>query len=138
MNYDIGILIKMIDNRLKASADASLKQYNLTLSQTQVLDYVHFQGGQTTQKDVEDYLGVAHPTVVGIISRLEKNGFLSCYIDPDNRRNKIVCSTEKAKEVKSIMRKEMKHTEKRITSKLSLEEIEELRRLLKVVYTNIE
>lgn len=138
MNYNIGMLLKMINDRLKTLADASLKENNLTLSQTRVLDFVHLQGDQTTQKEIEDYLGVAHPTVVGILSRLEKNGFLSCYLDPNNKRKKIVCNTEKATNLSTFMLKEMKQTEERLTANLSLAEVNELRRMLQIIYTNIE
>lgn len=137
MTYDIGVLLKMINDHLKANADASLKGHDLTLSQSRVLNFISSQGNRATQKDIEDYLGVAHPTVVGIISRLEKNGFLSCYFDPDNKRNKIVCATEKAIRLEGILREEMKRTEERLTANLSPKEVNELHRMLEILYSNI-
>lgn len=137
MVYDIGALLKMINDHLKANADAALKAHNLTLSQSRVLNFISSQGNQTTQKEIEDYLGVAHPTVVGIISRLEKNGFLFCYLDPGNKRSKIVCATEKAIRLGDVLSAGMKETEKRLTANLSPDEIKELHRMLEILYTNI-
>lgn len=138
MGKDIGPLIKMLNDKLKASADASLKESGLTFSQTIVMEFVHKQGGQTTQKEVEEHMGVAHPTVVGIISRLEKNGFLTCGMDESNRRNKIVRETDKALKMSKKMQSDRTKTERRLTKGLSDEELGELRRMLLKIYQNIE
>lgn len=138
MGKDIGPLIKMLNDKLKASADASLKKNRLTFSQTIVMEFIHSQGGQTTQKEVEEYMGVAHPTVVGIISRLEKNGFLSCSMDESNRRNKVVRETDKALKMSKFMLNERTKKERQLTKGLSDEELNELRRMLLKIYQNIE
>lgn len=138
MAHDIGKLLKLLNDRLKTSADASLKESGLTLSQTRVLEFIHVQGERTTQKEIEDYLEVSHPTVAGIISRLEKNGFLSCYLDPNNKRSKIVCNTEKARALSAFMMEEMKRTEQMLTAGLTEEEVGELRRMLQIMYGNIK
>lgn len=135
---NIGYLLKQLNDRIKIYADASLKKNNVTFSQTIVLEFIHSQGGETTQKEIEDYLGVAHPTVVGLVSRLEKNGFLTCFTDQENRRNKIVCITEYARKLGDAMQAEMDTTEQRLISGLSENEIAELRRMLRILYRNME
>lgn len=134
---DIGALMKQISDKLQKSADASLKKSGLTMSQARALEYVHSQGGKTTQKEVEDYLGVSHPTVVGLISRLEKSGFLNCYQDAKNRRNKIVQETEKSQQIADLMYSDMDYTEKQIINGFSEEETEQLRKYLLIIYSNI-
>lgn len=138
MQDDIGRLIKMIHDRLKTRMDAMLKENDLTLSQMRVLEFVHRQKDQTTQKEIEDYLGVAHPTVVGIVSRLEKNGFLRCYRHPDNKRNKIVCSTEKASSLSSFLSENKKQIDMQIKTGLSDHEVSELYRILQIILHNVE
>lgn len=135
---NIGYLLKQLNDRIKIYADASLKKNNVTFSQTIVLEFINSQGGETTQKEIEDYLGVAHPTVVGLVSRLEKNGFLTCFTDQENRRNKIVCITEYARKLGDAMQAEMDTTEQRLISGLSENEIAELRRMLRILYRNME
>lgn len=61
----IGYLVKMIDDKMKVKADADLTHYDLTLSQCRVLTFLQSQEGQATQKEIEDFLEVSHPTVVG-------------------------------------------------------------------------
>ena len=67
---DVGYFIKNINDRLKVRADADLKSYNLTLAQSRVLAFLNNQGGSATQKEIEVFLEVSHPTVVGIVSRM--------------------------------------------------------------------
>ena len=67
MKNDVGYLIKRINDKLAVRADAELKQYHLTMSQGRVFLYLSSRGGQATQKEIETFLGVAHPTVVGIV-----------------------------------------------------------------------
>ena len=70
LQKDIGYLIKNINDKLKVKADADLKHSKLTLAQSRVLAFLDSQGGQATQKEIEVYLEVSHPTVVGIISEI--------------------------------------------------------------------
>lgn len=72
LNQPIGYLLKQITDKLKMSADAFFKEKNLTFAQVRVLEYVMGKGGNTTQKFIEEYLDVSHPTVAGIVSRMEK------------------------------------------------------------------
>lgn len=135
---EIGPLLKMLSNRLKTSADASLKKSNVTLAQTQLMKFVHQHGGRTTQNEIKEYLDIAHPTAVGIISRLEKNGFLYCYLDPGNRNRKIVCTTKKAEALGEHMYAEMRRAEETLTRGLSDTELLELSRMLRILYRNLE
>lgn len=134
---DIGLLIKKLNDKIKASADASLKEYGITFSQTLVIEFLYNQGGQATQKEIEEHMRVSHPTVVGIISRLEKNGFVICFMEEKNRRNKIVRATDKAINMISIMHIETRKMEKELTKSLSESEITELRRMLTTLYKNL-
>lgn len=95
MEQTIGYLLKRISDRLKVNADANLKELGITLTQAQILAIVKQAGGQTTQKEVERALRVSHPTVVGVVARLEQGGFLDTWPANDNR-NKMVRLTAKA------------------------------------------
>ena len=47
--YPIGCLLKMITDKIKIQADASLAQHDLTLTQSRVLDDLARHGGTATQ-----------------------------------------------------------------------------------------
>ena len=87
---DLGYLIKQISDKMRANADAVFRKHGLTYSQVHVLSFVQACGGSATQKEIEIYLDVSHPTIVGLVSRLEKSGFVTSHVDENNRRNKIV------------------------------------------------
>lgn len=135
---DIGYLIKNINDKLKVKADADLKQSNLTLAQSRVLAFLASQGGQATQKEIEVFLEVSHPTVVGIISRMEQNNHLICWIDEKDKRNKIVALTEQAKALGDEMEQRVAANERRLLASLSEEEIEQLKQILLIIYNNLE
>lgn len=135
---DIGYLIKNINDKLKVKADADLKQSKLTLSQSRVLAFLDNQGGQATQKEIEVYLEVAHPTVVGIISRMEQNGHLRCRVDETDKRNKIVALTEQAKALGEEMEQRLSANEEKLLASFSEEEIKKLRQMLLTIYHNLE
>lgn len=135
---DIGYLIKIINDKLKVKADADLKHSNLTLAQSRVLAFLDSRGGQATQKEIEFYLEVSHPTVVGIISRMEQNGHLQCWIDETDKRNKIVALTEQAKALGEEMKQRILANEKMLLASLSEADIKKLKQMLLVIYNNLE
>ena len=132
LKNDVGYLIKGINDKLKVKADAELKQYNLTMAQCRVLTYLSSQGGQTTQKEIEVFLNVSHPTVVGIVSRMEQNGYVTCWPCEDGR-NKYVKLTAQAEAIDRDMRENMHANEEMLLAPLSPEDRERLRDLLLTV-----
>ncbi len=135
---DVGHLLKIVTDRLKAHADEAHKKTGLTASQTQALRFIQMHGGKITQKELENFLNVSHPTVAGIVSRMEKKGFLTCYMDPSDRRNKIVCSTEKADAIDAKMRAGLAEMEARLLRSFTEEDIDTLRELLRRLYHNLD
>lgn len=135
---DVGYLIKNINDKLKAKADADLKHYNLTLAQSRVFAFLHSNGGQATQKEIEVFLEVSHPTVVGIVSRMEQNGYVTSWIDEHDRRNKIVRLTKQAETLGMDMEHNIFANEQKMLSSLSDADIERLREMLLTIYKNLE
>lgn len=123
---------------MKVSADASFKEKDLTFAQARVLEYVISKGGNTTQKSIEDYLDVSHPTVVGIVSRMEKSGYLVCHVDKEDKRNKIVEVTERAVCVSQELETGKTAQEEKLLKGLTREEIETLYRILCVIRKNVD
>ena len=129
LKSDVGYLIKRINDKLTVKVDAELKQFNLTTSQCRVFLYLSSRGGQGTQKEIETFLGVSHPTVVGLVSRMEQNGYVMCWPCEDGR-NKNVKLTPKAEDIDKDMKKNMQANEQKLLEPLSPEESEKLRDLL--------
>ena len=138
MEQDVGYKLKLITEKLKVRADADLKRHQLTLTQSRVLAFLNEKGGEATQKEIEDHLQVSHPTVVGIVSRMEQNGFLDTWFDPADRRNKMVRLTEKAHQMGRTMQQVTKEREQILLRSFSPAEAAELKRMLDRILKNIE
>lgn len=135
---DVGYLIKSINDRLKIKGDAELRLYNLTFAQSRVVAFLIEKGGCAMQKEIEDYLRVSHPTVVGIVSRLEQNGYIISCTDKHDKRNKLVQLTDKAKKISFDMQCQIEKNEQRLLCSLSDEDVEKLKQMLTVIYSNLE
>ena len=138
MNHGIGYQFKIINDRIKARADADLKTHDLTLTQTRVLGFLAESGGQATQKEIEADLQVSHPTVVGIISRMEQKGFLCTWTDPMDRRNKIVRLTDKAIKLDREIDATVAMQDEMLLRGLSEQQVDELRNCLARIVRNLE
>lgn len=133
----IEFFLKEIAVKLKICADSYLEKCGMTISQARLIELIDKNGGRATQKEIEDCLQVSHPTVKGIITRLEQKDLLHCYKDENDKRNKIVCLTEKAKGIVSEMYSARKDLESHIINGLSEKEVSELMRLLGHIYINL-
>lgn len=136
MNHHIGYLIKSINDKLKIKADEDLKSHNLTLSQSRIVLLLSKKHGGATQKDIEDELGVSHPTVVGLVSRMEQNGIVYTFFD-NKSRSKIVKLTEQAIPLSKDMEETISKNENEMLNGLSDSEIEQIEKSLKIILKNL-
>ena len=72
------IKIKRVSESIDRLLNVELSIDDLTLTQCRVLyTLLHMTNDRTaTQKELEDYLSISHPTAVGIFHRLESKGFI--------------------------------------------------------------
>lgn len=134
---DIGEKIKVVDDRLTSLAAATFKKYGVTLSQTRVLKYINDSGGEAFQTDIERYTGSSHPTVVGILSRLERDGFIESRYERDDKLRKKVVMTKKARNIGEGIFADVEKIESAMTAGFSRAEVNELKRLLDKIIDNI-
>jgi len=133
----VGYLLKQITDKIKVSADASLKNRELTLSQVRVLEFVSDYAEGVTQKAIEEHFQVSHPTIVGIITRMEKKGYLECWPDPADKRNKMVRLTAKAQSVSIEVKQERESWEMRLLKGFSEEQTGSLYEALYRILENV-
>lgn len=136
MNHHIGYLIKSINDKLKIKADEDLKSHNLTLSQSRIVLLLSKKHGGATQKEIEDELGVSHPTVVGLVSRMEQNGIVYTFFD-NKSRSKIVKLTEQAIPLSKDMEETISKNDNEMLNGLSDSEIEQIEKSLKIILKNL-
>ena len=138
MNKEIGFLMKLIQDNLDRHANQRFKSMDLTGSQVRLMKFLRSKEGKcATQKEIEQYLQVAHPTVVGIIQRLEKKGFLYTEFDQVDKRQKYVYLTDKEEQLYNKVLKDRMEIEHMIVKNLTEEQEEELKELLTIVLESV-
>ena len=134
---EINHLIRMISHKVRAKGDADLKERGLTFSQLQVLITLHRHGGSMSQRELEKELNISHPTVVGLVQRLEKNAYVESWTDETDKRIKHVKQSEKALKMKEEMRRRWSDMTTQMFHRLTDEEKEELYRMLSVISNDL-
>lgn len=137
MKEDVGYLIKNIADKMRVRADANMKRENITFQQSKVIAYLAKNDGQSTQKQIENFLRVSHATVAGILTRMEKNGFLTSCVDAKDKRNKIVSLTDKSVELWQELRCQIAKNEKELLEGVTQQQKENFLQVLKIVYQNL-
>lgn len=133
-----GFYIKRISDYIEADANRALEQYGITCSQARVLSFLLKSQDKTIiQKDIEDYFEIKHPTVIGILQRMEAKGLIVSSVDPNDKRQKIIKLTDSAFELEKKIADHVEDSEKRMAEGLTKEELETIKKLLYKVYKNI-
>ena len=136
---DIGFLFKVIQENADRHANQLFKPVDLTSSQVRMLKYLRQRGDTpTTQKDLEQYLQVTHPTVVGIVQRLEQKGFIRTEFDGSDKRKKYIYRTDKEEELYEQLINSHETYEHLLTKGMTREQVEQLHELLELVYENVK
>lgn len=137
MSRDFGYLFKHIQHQIKERMNYEMKDCNLTSQQGYVLYILEQNGGSLSQKEIEDKLNVSHPTIVGIITRMENNGFVKTHLLETDRRIKIVELTEIAYQFKETVERNRSKLNEEIVKGMSEEEMETLEHLLNRINNNL-
>lgn len=141
MNKNIGFYLKRINDIFTNGANQMLRETGITRSQTEILMFLNrnrIMEKNVTQKDIEEFFGLSHSTVIGILSRLKGKGFVEICVNESDRRFRDVSMTEKALELSDKMRNNMKKTEEFYSSVLTDEQAAELKKLLCIVYEGLK
>lgn len=139
MMSDIGYLLKVIQENAERYANQIYKPVDLTSSQVRLLKYIRdCEGRVATQKEIEHYFQVSHPTVVGIVQRLEHKGFVRTEMDEKDKRKKLIFLTEHEEELYQQMRSSHQEMEHILTTGMSQEQIRQLSDLLHMVLHNLK
>lgn len=137
---DIGSLIKAIANAKDAEENRQLRQYGITAMQMHVLLYLYdAKTHQCTLKELEKGLYVSQSTMAKLVRNLVEKKHLADYTeDPDDKRIKRVRLTQKAIPICQGAEHIVTGMENLLKEGLTLQEIGELRTLLKRVYDHLE
>ena len=100
----------------------ALAEMELTASQGPILGYIAHRETPPCAKDIEEEFHLSHPTVSGLLSRLEKKGFLEFFPDETDRRCKRIRLREKGLQCIEIMHQAIRENERVLVQGFSEEE----------------
>lgn len=100
-----GAKIKQLSTAFERAINFSLSQTGLTYAQGKLLGYLgHHMGGPVYAKDLEQHFHLTHPTVSGLLQRLEAKGFIAIQPETLDRRCKRIELTSQALENQARVR----------------------------------
>ena len=122
MEPHYGHLLRHLHCCADQAMTGALASMELTAAQGHIMGYIFHQAGAPCPRDIEEAFQLSHPTVSGILSRLEKKGFIEFRPDPEDRRCKRIYVLQKGVELHETMRRTIADTESQLVSGFSEEE----------------
>lgn len=100
----------------------ALAEMELTASQGPILSYIAHRKSPPCARDIEEIFHLSHPTVSGLLARLEKKGFIEFFPDASDRRCKRVRLRSKGQQCIEIMHRTITENERVMVQGFSEEE----------------
>lgn len=84
-------MMKKISEEMERKVNEEIKKYQLTLTQAKVVLFLsETPEKKATQKELENFLQVSHPTTVTIVKSMQLKGMIETSFDEEDRRMKIL------------------------------------------------
>jgi MarR family transcriptional regulator for hemolysin len=133
----LGYWVCSASHALRRSLNTELAKEGITYRQWEVLARIALQG-ELSQTELADCLGIEAPTLVGILDRMERDGWLDRYNCPHDRRKKRIRATDKAEAVWARM-VDCAHRVRALAREgLSQQDLDQLRLICERIRTNLE
>lgn len=133
-NEHFGRLIKEADEAFSREMNSRMRHEQVTMSQSTVLyELAHAPGMTLSLKELEARMHAAQSTVWGVVSRLERAGLVTSYVDPDDARARLVRLTEAGYSKYEVCSSVIIDMEDLVASAMTPEEHDELIELLERV-----
>ena len=133
-----GQLMKFITCSIEKEMNAQLREHDLTAGQGALLKMLIDHGEPVPMKELEKWLHISQPTVVGLVKRCESKGLVKTSGKPGDKRVKLVEVTDKGMTISKETYNSIKQVQDQLTGGLSEKEAEVLEILLRKVCTNFE
>lgn len=122
MDKHYGRMARILHWCTDQSMTAELEKMDLTAAQGHIMGYLAHRKQPPCPRDIEQEFHLSHPTVSGILSRLEQKDFIALRTDPDDRRVKRIYILPKGKECHDRMHMVIQSNEERMVQGFTEEE----------------
>ena len=132
-----GHLLRILHWCTDQAMTAALETMELTAAQGLIMGYLAHQPQPPCSRDIELEFRLSHPTVSGLLQRLEQKGFIEQRNDPEDRRKKRIYVLEKGRACHRLMHDTITENERRIVRDFTPQEQEQFTALLQRAITNM-
>lgn len=127
----VAILVKKATIEFDKMANPFFAEYDLSAAQFRIIKFLYAQSSKSARiVDLEKQYSITHPTALGLVDQLEKKGYVKRIPNPNDKRGKLVSLTNKANSMKKELEKIGDNIEQQFTKNLTVQECEQLARLL--------
>ena len=141
LEYDfeesVGYWICMSAHLFERAMNEQLASQGITYRHVQVLGWLALVGN-LSQTELADRMNIEPPTLVGILDRMEAQGWLAREADPEDRRRKIITPLPKAQQAWSKITASARRIRAQAVAGLDEHQVRTLKELLSVVRENLE
>lgn len=102
----------------------ALTQMELTSAQGLILGYLAHHDAPPCSRDLEDFFHLSHPTVSGLLARMEKKGFIALRTDETDRRCRRIHILPKGRQCTEMMHAAILANEEKLVQGFSEEDKE--------------
>lgn len=117
-----GRMLRILHWCTDQSMTAELEKMELTAAQGHIMGYLAHHDEAPCPRDIEQEFKLSHPTVSGLLSRLEQKAFIELRTDPDDRRYKRIYILPKGRECHDRMHQTILRNEERLVQGFTEEE----------------
>lgn len=110
---------------------------DLTAAQGHIMGYLAHREEPACPRDIEEAFQLSHPTVSGLLARMEKKGFISLLPDERDRRIKRIYIMEKGHKCTEMMHSTIQNNEERMVRDFTPEEKAQFAALLERAIINM-
>ena len=130
MSIHFGHLIRILHTCTDQAMTNALAAEDLTAAQGHFMGFLAHRKEPPCPRDIEETFQLSHPTVSGLLSRLEKKDFIALRTDENDRRCKRIYVLPKGRELQEAMHRTILSREEQLVRDFSPEEKELFAQLL--------
>ena len=130
MKTQFGHLFRVLHTCTDQAITNALAAMELTAAQGHIMGFIAHRKDPPCPRDIEEAFQLSHPTVSGLLSRLEKKDFIALRTDENDRRCKRIYVLPKGRELQETMHRTILSTEQQLVRDFTPEEKEQFALLL--------
>lgn len=135
--YHYGHMFRILHCAISQTVTQAMMEMELTSAQGRIMGFLAMQKDPPCAKDIEENFNLSHPTVSGILSRLEKKDFIEFRPDQQDKRCKRIYILPKGTDCNERIYHTILENERLIVRGFSQEEMAQFADLLTRAANNL-